>query len=56
MPFFQSAPALGNQFTSDRVLRSYLLRTLPPDVIILVNEMLGFVEAPTTNNRTALRK
>jgi alkylation response protein AidB-like acyl-CoA dehydrogenase len=30
MTFFQTPPSLGNQFTDDRVLRSYLERTLPP--------------------------
>ena len=33
MAFFQSPPALGNQLEQDRVLRSYLARTLPPDVL-----------------------
>src|SRR6476646_7761338 len=32
MRFFQDPPALGNQYADDRVLRSYLARTLPPDV------------------------
>ncbi|MHB8417930.1 MAG: acyl-CoA dehydrogenase family protein [Myxococcales bacterium] len=32
MAFFQDAPALGNQYQDDRVLRSYLTRVLPPDV------------------------
>ena len=32
MPFFQTPPSLGNQFTGDRVLRSYLARKLPEDV------------------------
>jgi alkylation response protein AidB-like acyl-CoA dehydrogenase len=32
MTFFQEPPALENQFDSDRVLRSYLGRALPPDV------------------------
>ncbi|NUP09369.1 MAG: acyl-CoA dehydrogenase [Polyangiaceae bacterium] len=31
MAFFQAPPGLGNQFTSDRVLRSYLARTLDAD-------------------------
>lgn len=31
-PFTQAAPELGNQYTDDRVLRSYLARTLPPEV------------------------
>ena len=33
MAFFQSPPSLGNQFDDDRVLRSYLARVLPPDVL-----------------------
>src|SRR5258706_2737017 len=33
MPFFQPPPELGNQYTTDRVLRSYLLRALPADVL-----------------------
>ena len=32
MAFFQTAPTLGNQYTDDRVLRSYLARVLPDDV------------------------
>src|ERR1700733_7945846 len=32
MAFFQSPPTLGNQFTSDRTLRSYLERSLPDEV------------------------
>jgi alkylation response protein AidB-like acyl-CoA dehydrogenase len=32
MAFFQPPPALGNQYTTDRALRSYLTRALPPDV------------------------
>ena len=32
MVFLQSPPALGNQYTDDRVLRSYLHRTLPDHV------------------------
>jgi len=32
MPFVQSPPELGNQYTSDRALRSYLARALPADV------------------------
>src|SRR4051812_46400788 len=34
MPFNQTPPTLGNQYTDDRVLRSYLKRTLPPDVLL----------------------
>ena len=32
MPFIQAPPELGNQYTEDRVLRSYLHRVLPDDV------------------------
>lgn len=32
MAFYQTSPTLGNQYTDDRVLRSYLARTLPDDV------------------------
>ena len=31
--FEQAPPALGNQYDDDRVLRSYLSRVLPPDVL-----------------------
>jgi len=31
--FFQEPPALGNQYAGDRVLRSYLSRALPPEVL-----------------------
>lgn len=33
MPFNQPAPELGNQYTDDRVLRSYLKRVLPAEVL-----------------------
>jgi alkylation response protein AidB-like acyl-CoA dehydrogenase len=33
MHFFQDPPTLGNQYDDDRVLRSYLARTLSPDVL-----------------------
>ena len=33
MPFQQSPPTLANQFHDDRVLRSYLARVLPEDVL-----------------------
>jgi acyl-CoA dehydrogenase len=33
MPFNQTPPALGNQYEDDGVLRSYLSRVLPPDVL-----------------------
>src|SRR5215469_9167771 len=32
MPFFQEPPSLGNQYTQDRVLQSFLARVLPEDV------------------------
>lgn len=33
MPFQQQPPALGNQYEDDRVLQSYLIRILPPEVL-----------------------
>ncbi|HKA45564.1 MAG TPA: hypothetical protein VKF40_26490, partial [Burkholderiales bacterium] len=33
MPFTQAAPELGNQYEDDAALRSYLVRTLPTDVL-----------------------
>jgi acyl-CoA dehydrogenase len=39
--FNQPAPALGNQYDDDRVLRSYLSRVLPPDVFIQIEESLA---------------
>ena len=33
MTFFQAPPTLGNQYSDDRFLRSYLTRTLPPDML-----------------------
>lgn len=33
MPFVQPSPRLGNQYDDDAVLRSYLRRALPPDVL-----------------------
>lgn len=33
MAFYQSAPTLGNQYTDDRVLRSYLARVMPPEAL-----------------------
>src|ERR1044072_6903849 len=41
MPLFvQAPPAHGNQYDDDRVLRSYLARVLPPDVLADVHESL----------------
>lgn len=39
-PFNQSPPELGNQYDEDRVLRSYLRRTLPPDVLAAIEPEL----------------
>ena len=36
MPFNQPAPQLGNQYTDDRVLRSYLARVLPPGMLAAI--------------------
>ncbi len=33
MPFLQPPPSLGNQYEDDRVLRSFLARTLPPEML-----------------------
>src|SRR5262245_47723049 len=40
MPFFQAPPELGNQYAADRVLRSYLRRALPRDVLARVEASL----------------
>jgi alkylation response protein AidB-like acyl-CoA dehydrogenase len=40
MPFFQDPPALGNQYHDDRVLRSYLARALPPEVLRAIEPAL----------------
>lgn len=39
-PFNQPAPQLGNQYDDDRVLRSYLRRVLPPDMLAAVEPSL----------------
>ena len=36
MPFNQPAPQLDNQYSDDRVLRSYLARTLPADMLAAI--------------------
>src|SRR5829696_3701329 len=41
MPFRQEPPRLGNQYEDDRALRSYLKRTLPPDVLREVEPSLS---------------
>jgi alkylation response protein AidB-like acyl-CoA dehydrogenase len=40
-PFFQAPPALGNQYLTDRVLRSYLKRTLPADTLAAIEPSLS---------------
>ena len=39
-PFNQSPPVLGNQFEDDRVLRSYLRRVVPPEVLAEIEPSL----------------
>src|SRR5262247_1321939 len=39
--FQQAPPALGNQYHDDRVLRSYLARVLPADVLSDMQESLA---------------
>lgn len=44
MPFYQSPPHLGNQFSDDILLQEYLTRHLPPDALATVHaplEQLG---------------
>jgi len=41
MSFIQEPPALSNQYHDDRVLRSYLARTLPADVLIDIESSLA---------------
>jgi acyl-CoA dehydrogenase len=40
-PFNQSPPELGNQYETDRVLRSYLRRALPPEVLCEIEPSLA---------------
>jgi alkylation response protein AidB-like acyl-CoA dehydrogenase len=39
--FFQEPPALANQYETDRVLRSYLARALPPEVLRAIEPSLA---------------
>lgn len=39
-PFNQPAPQLGNQYDDDRVLRAYMRRVLPPDMLAAVEPSL----------------
>lgn len=41
MAFFQEPPSLGNLYSTDRALRSYLARALPPDVMRVVEPELS---------------
>ena len=41
MAFTQAPPALGNQYTADRALRSHLARALPADVLGEIDADLG---------------
>lgn len=41
MPFQQQPPALGNQYADDRVLRSYLTRTLPEEMLSVITPTLS---------------
>jgi acyl-CoA dehydrogenase len=43
MPFFQTPPALGNQYAADDVLRRYLRHTLPGDVLAGIEPELNEV-------------
>jgi alkylation response protein AidB-like acyl-CoA dehydrogenase len=45
MPFFQTPPELGHQYASDRVLRSYLTRALPADVLRSIEPSLDSMGA-----------
>jgi len=39
--FEQAPPTLGNQYSDDLLLRSFLARVLPPDVLRDVEESLA---------------
>ena len=41
MPFEQTPPKLGNQYQDDRVLRSYLARVLPPEMLREIESSLA---------------
>jgi alkylation response protein AidB-like acyl-CoA dehydrogenase len=45
MPFNQPAPELGNQYSDDRVLRSYLKRVLPAEVLAQIEPELAALGA-----------
>ncbi len=41
MPFFQTPPTLPHGYTSDRVLRGYLARTMPKDALLAIEPQLA---------------
>ncbi len=45
MPFFQTPPTLGDQYASDRFLRTYLKRTVPADVLREIEPSLAAMGA-----------
>ncbi len=45
MPFVQAPPQLGNQYEADRVLRLYLARTLPPEMLSEIQPALRHMGA-----------
>ena len=51
--FQQAPPALGNQYDDDRVLRSYLARVLPGDMLREMEESLGKWGAWRARNSTS---
>lgn len=54
MPFFQSPPSLPDLIASDRVLRSYLARVLPPDVLRDVTPELEAMSALSSGELASL--
>ena len=52
--FHQSAPRLGNQYEDDRVLRSWLRRALPPDVLREIEPGLAALGARAAGDILAL--
>jgi len=62
MAFFQAPPTLGNQYSTDRALRSYLARALPEDVLRTIEPELaemgelsgGYFYALAAKHRDAL--
>lgn len=56
MAFYQPPPELENQFTADRVLRSYLARVLPPEVRAAVEPELQEMGALAAGELFALQR